>query len=32
MAMGAGYGCSPNFRAPRSNNTPEDFTGKGGMG
>ena len=32
MAIGAGKGCSPNFRAPRSSSTPEDFTGRGGMG
>jgi hypothetical protein len=32
MAMGAGKGCSPSLRAPRSNSTPEDFTGNGGMG
>ncbi len=32
MAIGAGKGCSPSLRAPRSNSTPEDFTGMGGMG
>src|SRR5579871_1038679 len=31
-ATGAGKGCSPNFFAPRSNNTPDDFTGIGGNG
>ena len=30
--MGAGKGCSPSFRAPSSSSTPEDLTGKGGIG
>src|SRR5207302_4916936 len=32
IAMGAGNGCQPSFRAARSKSTPEDFTGSGGMG
>jgi hypothetical protein len=32
IAIGAGNGCRPSLRAPRSNSTPEDFTGKGGIG
>src|SRR5271156_147850 len=31
-AKGAGNGCSPSFLAPRSNSTPDDFTGIGGSG
>ena len=32
IAIGAGYGCQPILRAPRSSSTPEDFTGSGGIG
>src|SRR6266481_3553583 len=32
IAIGAGYGCQPSFRAARSKITPEDFTGSGGIG
>src|ERR1017187_821495 len=32
IASGAGNGCRPSFFAPRSNNTPDDFTGMGGNG
>ena len=32
IASGAGNGCRPSLRAPRSSNTPEDFTGSGGIG
>ena len=32
IASGAGNGCKPSRRAPRSSRTPEDFTGIGGMG
>ena len=32
IASGAGNGCRPSFFAPRSNNTPDDFTGIGGSG
>jgi hypothetical protein len=32
MAMGAGNGCSPSLRAPRSSSTPEDLITVGGIG
>src|SRR6266849_587437 len=32
IAIGAGNGCHPSFRAARSKITPEDFTGRGGIG
>src|SRR5947208_10192558 len=32
IASGAGKGCNPSLRAPRSNSTPDDFTGSGGNG
>ena len=32
MAIGAGAGCRPSLRAPRSRITPDDFTGSGGIG
>src|SRR5216684_3172097 len=32
IAIGAGNGCQPSFRAARSKITPEDFTGSGGIG
>jgi hypothetical protein len=32
MAIGAGNGCMPSLRAPRSSSTPDDFTGSGGIG
>ena len=32
IAIGAGNGCRPSLRAPRSNSTPDDFTGSGGIG
>src|SRR3989442_1791593 len=32
IAIGAGKGCQPSRFAPRSNSTPDDFTGSGGIG
>jgi hypothetical protein len=32
IASGAGNGCRPSLRAPRSSNTPDDFGGNGGIG
>ena len=32
IAIGAGNGCRPSLRAPRSSSTPDDFTGSGGIG
>src|SRR5258708_25339092 len=32
IAIGAGKGCHPSFRAAPSKSTPEDFTGSGGIG